>query len=139
MNDLKELMRELADADRSAKPSAEIEAALRVQVWPHRRPWVWAAAAAVLVALGGAWLFQAEEPPSDPQQAAAAEMRPTDFFVLDNGRPLSEIQSGRLMRVTLPASAPARFGLPPLPPGSRIQADVFLSDDGLAQAVRFVY
>ena len=138
MNDLKELLRELAEADLDAKPSPQVEATLRTQVRPRRYPWGWAAAAVVLL-LGGSWLFRAEAPPAEPRQAAAPEPRPTDFFVLDNGRPFSEIQSGRLMRVTLPASAPARFGLPPLPPGSSIQADVFLSDDGLAQAVRFVY
>jgi len=53
---------------------------------------------------------------------------------------LSPIEHGRLVRVQLPRSALAAFGLPFNEQLAErpIDADVLLGDDGLVQAVRFV-
>lgn len=50
------------------------------------------------------------------------------------------VEHGRMVRVRLPRSALAAFGLPINEPRAEetIQADVVLGEDGLARAVRFV-
>ena len=102
-------------------------------------PWRWAAAAALAAGLGlGAW-FGSSDPPKPAPQPPMAEFA-TPFLLLDYGRPTQELTSGRLVRVTLPPSAPAWFGLP-VDPAARegIEAEVLLGDDGVAQAVRLVH
>lgn len=141
MTKLEEFLRELARTDEQAAPSPAVEQALLSELRARRRPrrWLWPVAATLLLAAGGFWF--AADGPNQPETATTPEapLPTAEFYVLETGRPLSEMRSGRLMRVTLPASAPAYFGLPPLPPGAGIEADVLLSDDGVAQAVRFVY
>jgi hypothetical protein len=64
----------------------------------------------------------------------------TDFIPLMQGARLSEDDGVRMVRVELPRSALARFGLPvnAEASGGRIKADVLLGEDGLARAIRFV-
>ena len=142
MNDLDKVLQELADADRDRRPSPSVEDALIEQMRSRRRaagPLRWAAAAVLALTAGAAWLAVRDDPPPSPAVAQRPQPAATEFYVLQTGRPLSEMRSGRLMRVTLPASAPIYFGLPPLPPGSGVDADILVGDDGVAQAVRFVY
>ncbi|HYN85138.1 MAG TPA: hypothetical protein VER32_07800, partial [Pyrinomonadaceae bacterium] len=63
----------------------------------------------------------------------------TDFIPLvDAGH--APADSGHLVRVELPRSALARFGLPlnAERAGERVKADVLMGDDGIARAIRFV-
>jgi hypothetical protein len=102
-------------------------------------PWAWAAAATLAAGIGlGAWLTLQGPQPAPPLAPPPVE-QPNPFVWLDYGRPTQELTSGRLVRVTLPPSAPAWFGLP-VDPHARegIEAEVFLGDDGVAQAVRLV-
>ena len=115
-------------------PPPELESSLRQRFRRRKRAsssWPWAAAAALAIGVGiGAWVSLEQEPPDPPQRA---------FLLLDHGRPTRELTSGRLVRVTLPPTAAAWFGLP-VDPGARrgVEAEVLLGDDGVAQAVRFV-
>jgi hypothetical protein len=64
----------------------------------------------------------------------------TDFFPISYGNLPNMQEGGQLVRVELPRSAVARFGLPVNMdrPGDRVKADVLVGVDGLAQAIRFV-
>jgi hypothetical protein len=125
-------------------PPSPIEERMRVRFRARRpkapaAPWGWAAAAALAAGLGlGAWFSLRETPKPAPEPPPALAVTP--FFLLDYGRPTHEVTSGRLVRVTLPPSAPAWFGLP-VDPAARegIEAEVLLGDDGVAQAVRLVH
>lgn len=78
-----------------------------------------------------------------PVNAAASSTEgdiATDFIPLNYGADLSNLDSGRVVRVALPRSALARYGLPMNAERAEepVKADVLLSEDGLAQAIRFV-
>jgi hypothetical protein len=76
--------------------------------------------------------------------AAASDPRPqevaTDFIPLVQGGPYTQAEEGHLVRVELPRSALASFGLPvnAEAPGGRVKADVLMGQDGIARAIRFV-
>lgn len=64
----------------------------------------------------------------------------TQFLPLSYVSPTNLQDGGQLVRVELPRSAMARFGLPVNMErySERVKADVFVSSDGLARAIRFV-
>jgi len=64
----------------------------------------------------------------------------TDFVALGYGNTLDLQDGGQLVRVELPRSALARFGLPVNMNrvDERVKADVLFGTDGLARAIRFV-
>lgn len=64
----------------------------------------------------------------------------TDFMPVSYGDNLNEIDNGRIVRVEMPRSALAQFGLPVNMDraNERIKADVLIGDDGMARAIRFV-
>ena len=64
----------------------------------------------------------------------------TQFLPMSYGSPVNLQDGGQLVRVELPRSAMARFGLPVNMEryGERVKADVLVSADGLARAIRFV-
>jgi len=63
----------------------------------------------------------------------------TDFIPLMQGGRFAQGEGGHLVRVELPRSALASFGLPVnAEAGGRVKADVLLGEDGLARAIRFV-
>jgi hypothetical protein len=64
----------------------------------------------------------------------------TDFFPVGEVSALNLQDGGQLVRVELPRSALARFGLPVNMEraNQRVKADVLFSADGLARAIRFV-
>jgi negative regulator of sigma E activity len=71
---------------------------------------------------------------TDSQQEVA-----TEFIPLMQGTHYAQAEGGHLVRVELPRSALASFGLPVnTESGGRVKADVWLGDDGLARAIRFV-
>lgn len=77
-------------------------------------------------------------------RAAAPEAGPaeiaTDFIPLMNGGQLAPGDSGHVMRVEVPRTALASFGLPVNADytGGRVKADVLIGEDGMARAIRFV-
>jgi hypothetical protein len=72
---------------------------------------------------------------TDSQQQEVA----TEFISLMQGAHYAQAEGGHLVRVELPRSALASFGLPVnAESGGRVKADVWLGDDGLARAIRFV-
>jgi hypothetical protein len=64
----------------------------------------------------------------------------TDFMPVSYGDNLNEIDNGRIVRVEMPRSALAQFGIPVNMEraNERIKADVLIGDDGMARAIRFV-
>jgi hypothetical protein len=64
----------------------------------------------------------------------------TQFLPLSYVSPVNLQDGGQLVRVELPRSAMVRFGLPVNMEryGERVKADVLVSADGLARAIRFV-
>jgi hypothetical protein len=64
----------------------------------------------------------------------------TDFVALGYGSAMDLQDGGQLVRVELPRSALARFGLPVNMDRAdeRVKADVLVGADGLARAIRFV-
>jgi hypothetical protein len=86
---------------------------------------------------------RAKNPARRPRNAAPPVVETelaTDFFAVPYSEPLRPEESRRIVRVQVPRSALATFGLPvnadqALEP---IQADVLVGEDNLARAVRFV-
>jgi hypothetical protein len=64
----------------------------------------------------------------------------TDFMPVAYGDNPNELENGRIVRVEMPRSALAQFGLPVNMEraNERIKADVLIGDDGMARAIRFV-
>ncbi len=133
-------LRDLADPAPEATERAVLEAFRR----RRRSPTPWRlAAAAVLLAACGAWLWFANRPADSGERAAAAPPteHATDFIVLDPLAPGVRDGHGRLVRIPLPPGE--GFGGIPAPwpaaPGATVRAEVLVGDDGAAHAVRFVY
>lgn len=75
---------------------------------------------------------------ASPASEAVAEIT-TDFFPLPHASALTSSDGGQMVRVELPRSALASFGLlVNNERQGRVKADVLLGDDGLARAIRFV-
>ncbi len=116
------------------RPDPSVRAALAVAVQKRRSrlvPWVWAAAAAVLLALAGALTPSPEPAPPSPVRAS------NPFVLLDYSRPITSADTGRMVRVSLPGSAPAMLGFP-VAGARRVEADILLGEDGSARAIRFI-
>ncbi|MDQ3687901.1 MAG: hypothetical protein M3430_20175, partial [Acidobacteriota bacterium] len=64
----------------------------------------------------------------------------TEYMPLTGGGSLSGMEGGQIVRVEVPRSALASFGLPMNAEraGERVKADVVLGYDGVARAIRFV-
>lgn len=64
----------------------------------------------------------------------------TEFLPLSYVSPASLQEGGQLVRVEVPRSTMVRFGLPVNMErySERVKADVLVSADGLARAIRFV-
>lgn len=78
--------------------------------------------------------------PVRPAAAAAAQEVATDFIPLVQGAQYAHAEESQLVRVELPRTALASFGLPVDDAGAagRVKADVLLGEDGVARAIRFV-
>lgn len=63
----------------------------------------------------------------------------SDFIPLGEGLTQAPLESGHLLRVRVPRSVLPRFGLPlnPERANESINAEVLMSDDGMARAIRF--
>ena len=118
-----EQMRLIGDRSKKGKNRTRTEKPEK----PSEKPEKSAPVASVSYELG-------EFKPLTPQPELA-----TDFIPLVATRGLPPSDSGQVIRVSVPRSAMAYFGLPvPLePPGQQVTADVLVAD-GLARAVRFV-
>jgi hypothetical protein len=80
-------------------------------------------------------------PPPPPRKAAAARLEiVTEFVPLRYGRLIEPGEFAQVMRVSLPRSSLARFGILVVPDleERRVKADVLVGEDGLARAIRFV-
>jgi hypothetical protein len=134
---IEDLLREAGREGRSEGCRPQVEDRLisefrrknRKAAWP-----AWMAVAAACVAL--AWMVaRVPEPAAAP---VAQEVR-TEFFALD---PLAEegIAGAYVVRVKVPQSTMASFGIPVNADhfDQRVDADLLVSSDGAARAIRFV-
>ena len=160
-------LKALAEADAAKEAPAEVEARLRFAFRQKKRrpilPWIMAAAAAIVI-IAIYFRPQRSEPARaivDPPKAieptvvvepapqpvktvarAPRRTRPreiaTEFFPLVEFAP--PLDRAELVRVSLPASAMRTVGLPVREDrlSDRVQADVLVSEEGLATAIRFV-
>jgi len=166
--DVREALRVLAAADAEIEGSGELEARARSAFRAHRRrrmvrhalAWTIAAAAAIVAVMSFA-VRRPEAPvvakmvreapalttPSAPVVAAPKPVRRvgrrpreivTDFFPLIEAPP--PLDRGELVRVMVPAATMRRVGLPVNEDrlADQVKADVLVSEDGLATAIRFV-
>jgi hypothetical protein len=77
---------------------------------------------------------------SAPTSAASVQEVATEFIPLVQAGTYTQAEEGHLVRVELPRSALASFGLPvnAEAPGGSVKADVLMGQDGIARAIRFV-
>ena len=75
-----------------------------------------------------------------PAADTRAQEVATEFIPLVQAGPYTQAEEGHLVRVELPRSALASFGLPvnAEATGDRVKADVLMGQDGIARAIRFV-
>jgi hypothetical protein len=121
-------------------PGSSVSPQLAAALQPQRsaRRWLLLAAALILIAGPSLWfaLRKPDVPPPEPDERI---VRYTPFLVLDPLSPDLAAGRGRLVRATLPCSAPAAYGLFLPDTQGSVEADVLLGDDGAIYAVRFVY
>lgn len=116
----------------------------------------WFAAAAVLVLAVAAWQLAVRRPvpadetagimPARPAASPGSELAPradgqeTAFVALPSAIGLPALESGRIVRVALPAAELPAYGfiVEPRPVGGAVEADVLVGQDGQPRAIRFV-
>jgi hypothetical protein len=112
-----------------------------------RRRWEWAVAGTAVVAVVAALMSQAprQVSPGDPAGARVGSVSvglaaSSEFFPLAYVN--VPVTGGHLVRLEVPSSSLAAFGLDPAdavsPRPGAVLADVVVGEDGLARAVRFV-
>ncbi|HET7694339.1 MAG TPA: hypothetical protein VFK57_01420 [Vicinamibacterales bacterium] len=164
--DLALALRRLADAvdvppidlRREAALMAAFDAAQgRVEPQRGRRLACWgmaglATAAALLIAVGLAPVragrhgtpqggsLAMHEPLSSSLRGAPLEPEPpSEFVIVPGAAALPPMESGELVRMDVPVSLLAAFGVvPPANPVARVRADLIVGQDGLPRAVRLV-
>ncbi len=139
---------ELRDAMRPLRAPDRVEEALLRQFRKQRKSPVphlaWRqlgklAAAVVTVVLA---VLMMRLPPEVPEPARGAPQEiATDFLPIGYGTPLAPDEFAQVIRVSVPRSDLAQFGLPVrFDEGpERVTADIVLGEDGIARAVRFVH
>jgi hypothetical protein len=144
-------LRVVAEDDRTLSASAKIEARLLAEahvIARARRRRVFAAAGAFAAALLAVtavpvWRAATVRPPTvDPAGSVATSARPvpgeiaTEFFPLMYSN--VPVTNGEAVRLELPQTALASFGIEADDASGTVLADVLVGQDGLARAVRFV-
>jgi hypothetical protein len=83
--------------------------------------------------------YQPRQPVSGPGDNGRQEIA-TDFIPVSYSSALTSVEGGRVVRVELPRSALASFGLPMnmAEANGSVKADVLMDDFGTARAIRFV-
>lgn len=119
-------------------PAVSPQLAGALQPQASRRRWLLPAAALLLIGVPSLW-FAWRDPEAPPLAPDERVVRYTPFLVLDPLSPDLAAGRGRMVRATLPSSAPAAYGLFLPDTEGSVEADVLLGDDGAIYAVRFVY
>jgi hypothetical protein len=83
--------------------------------------------------------YQPPQPVAGPSNDGPREIA-TDFIPVSYSSALTSVEGGRVVRVELPRSALASFGLPMnmMEANGSVKADVLMDDYGTARAIRFV-
>jgi hypothetical protein len=142
-------LRALAASSEAAQAPLRVEAALRAAFrGPRARPAVWwpwwrqamAIAASLVVLVAGAVALLNRAPAPELAQPTASQELTTEFIPLVYANDVLPAENVQIVRVKLPRAALVSFGLPidQDRAGEPVKADVVLSDDGVARAIRFV-
>jgi hypothetical protein len=94
----------------------------------------------VLAAVGRPGLVRASDRPAAATEHITGREITTDFIPIAYGAEYIPIESGHIIRVRMPRSALLSFGLPMSQEraNEQVKADILVSNDGMAQAIRFV-
>jgi hypothetical protein len=116
-------------------------AAYRREFPSRRRKWSWFAipvAAAAALRLGLWWKPSPGQPA--PLPAPRAE-RTTEFIPVRYGASLAPNEQVQILRVRVARGELRRLGLPVAveASGETVRADVMIGEDGMVEAIRFVY
>ena len=149
--ELRASLRALSEVDAKLGTSPDVEKRLLVEVRTiargrRQRRWIELSSIAAVLLIGIVLYVSriGNRPPSEvapaalPAEGGISEVA-TDFLPL----PYSHVpmNMGSAVRIEVPATALASFGLAPLDsrkPDGTVQADVLIGEDGLARAIRFV-
>ena len=143
---VEESLRALRESLRAKRAPGRVEhrlvAAFRERQRNQRqsRRWHWlAAAAAVALILVAVLVLRPDaEAPGQLSPLVAQEVA-TDYIPVVFGPPLEADEFSQVIRISVPRSEMARYGLPvDGGPAARVKADVVLGEDGIARAIRFV-
>ena len=74
--------------------------------------------------------------PTTRQIAQAPPQQMEEFFEIPYTPALADYDGGRVVRVNMPGASVRSLGLPVM--SDRVQADLFVGDDGIARAIRVV-
>ena len=143
-SDLRDLLREAGRAAPRDAPE-KIEAVLRWEFRAHRqrglrRQISFALIAASILLMMTAALLRVAPKPAPAAARTQRLERATPFLPMAGRELLAPMEYGHVIRVRLPRSTMASFGLPvnEARAGEMVSADVLLGEDGLARAVRFI-
>jgi len=132
-------LRALAGEISARRAPERVEAALLAEFRRRRRAlrqtrWIGLAAAAAVLVVVSVMTLRPSPPPMAVRQPVFTEFIPVVY-----GQPFHPEDGGRIVRVRMPRTTLASFGLPVNQDrlDERIQADVLLGEDNLVRAVRF--
>jgi hypothetical protein len=148
----------LADADRGAEPSDAIELRLQAALRRQRISFLMRRSGAIGIAAAlvvGLWFAPKRVPLSEVEPVdeslleamnEAADLSPDDDALANDFIPTKlaseqPLESVRMVRVSLPGGALARYGVPASEisaNGSEVTADLLVGQDGIARAIRVV-
>ena len=140
---LNDALRALAEESSARRAPERIETALLTEFRRRRAQrqtrWASLAAAAVLLLAVSLATLRPGRPPAAPPPQAAEQRVFTEFIPVVYGQPFHPEEGGRIVRVRMPRTTLASFGLPVNQDrlDERIQADILLGEDNLVRAVRF--
>jgi hypothetical protein len=130
----------LAATSRNLSASAHVETAVLETMSRHTAPsrrslrWVPLAAALLLTSATGAWLAHRSQPlPPDT-------IEPSGFVALPGAGALPPLESGSIVRVSLPITTLPWYGIQIVPDLGRgpVTAELLIAQDGQPRAIRLV-
>ena len=131
---LREALRALADETSAGGPSPSVEARLRQEIRGRnriRRP-AWAAWGAAVAACAAALVLMLPQ----PRQRRPPHPSFTPWYY---NQGLPPARQGGIVRVKVSKSLAGSFGVPvPVTSAPDLTADLFIGEDGMTRAIRFV-
>jgi hypothetical protein len=130
----------LADATRNASASPYVEQAVLLEMQRVAMParssfrWLPVAAALLLASTSGVWLASRAQP------AAPGTVEPSGFIEIPGTAVMPPLESGSIVRVSLPVTSLPSYGIQIVPDFGRgpVTAELLVAQDGYPRAIRLV-